>query len=136
MKVILDTSTLVASFAKNSPFRPIYSALLEGKYELAVSTEILLEYAEKIEEKATPSISHNLLELLTLLPNVHSQEIFYNWNLILSDPDDNKFVDCYVAAGADYLVSNDRHFSVLKPDDFPPVQVVRMEAFMEILSSL
>ena len=78
MKVILDTSALIASFAKNSPFRSIYSALLEGKYELAVSTEILLEYAEKIEEKTTPSISHNLLELLTILPNVRLQKIFYN----------------------------------------------------------
>ncbi|MCW5923222.1 MAG: hypothetical protein KIS77_12825 [Saprospiraceae bacterium] len=96
----------------------------------------MLEYAEKIEEKTTPSISHNLLELLTLLPNVRLQEIFYNWNLIANDPDANKFVDCYIAAGADYLVSNDRHFSVLKPNDFPPVQVIRMEAFMEILSSL
>jgi putative PIN family toxin of toxin-antitoxin system len=124
------------SFAKNSPFRPIYSALLEGKYELAVSTEILLEYAEKIEEKTTPSISHNLLELLIVLPNVRLQEISYNWGLILSDPDDNKFVDCCIAAGADYLVSNDRHFNVLKPDGFPPVQVMHMEAFMEILSSL
>ncbi len=78
MKVILDTSALIASFAKNSPFRSIYSVLLEGKYELAVSTEILLEYAEKIEEKTTPSISHNLLELLTILPNVRLQKIFYN----------------------------------------------------------
>jgi putative PIN family toxin of toxin-antitoxin system len=136
MKVVLDTSALIASFAKNSPFRPIYSALLEGKYELAVSTEILLEYAEKVEEKTTPSVSHNLLELLTVLPNVRLQEIFYNWNLIASDPDDNKFADCYIAASADYLVSNDRHFSVLKPDDFPPVQVIRMEAFMEVLAGL
>jgi uncharacterized protein len=134
MKVVLDTSALIASFAKNSPFRPVYSALLEGRYELVLSTEILLEYAEKVEEKTTPSVSHNLLELLTLLPNVRLQEIFYTWNLIQSDPDDNKFVDCYIAAGADYLVSDDRHFSILKPDDFPPVQVIRIAAFMELLS--
>ncbi|MBX2890714.1 MAG: putative toxin-antitoxin system toxin component, PIN family [Saprospiraceae bacterium] len=136
MEVVLDTSALIAPFAKNSPFRPIYSALLAGKFESAVSTEILLEYAEKIEEKTTPSVSHTLLELLTLLPNVRLQEIFYNWNPIISDPDDNKFVDCYIAAGADYLVSNDRHFSVLKPDDFPTIQMVRVEEVMEVLSRL
>lgn len=136
MKIVLDTSVLVASFAKKSPFHRIYSALLEGKYELAVSTEILLEYAEKIEEKTTPSISHNLLELLALLPNVYAQDVFYNWNLIVSDPDDNKFVDCYIAASADYLVSNDRHFSILKSSDFPPVQVLSMEVFIELLASL
>lgn len=136
MKVVLDTSVLIASFAKNSPFRPIYSALLAGRYDLAVSTEILLEYAEKIEEKTTSSVSHNLIELLITLPNVQLQEIFFHWNTVVQDPDDNKFVDCYIASGADWLVSNDRHFSVIKPDDFPPVQVIRMEVFMEILASL
>lgn len=30
------------------------------------------------------------------------------------DPDDNKFIDCYVAAYADYLVTNDNHFNVLQ----------------------
>lgn len=136
MKVILDTSTLIASFAKKSPFRPIYDALLAGKYELVVSNEILLEYAEKVAEKTTPSISHNLTELLTVLPNVRLQGIFYHWHIIVSDPDDNKFVDCYVAAGADYLVSNDRHFSVLQPGDFPPVQVIGMKEFMGVLARL
>ena len=136
MKVILDTSALVASFPKRSPFYLIYSALWAGKYDLAVSTEILLEYAQKIEEKTTPSISHNFLELLALLPNVHSQVIYYNWNLMTNDPDDNKFVDCYIAAGADYLVSNDRHFNVLKSNDFPPVQLLSMEAFIEMLSNM
>lgn len=31
---------------------------------------------------------------------------------------------------------HDRHFSALKPDGFPPVQIVRVEEFMEMLSKL
>lgn len=136
MKVILDTSTLIASFARSSPFRPIYSALLEGKYELAISTEIILEYSEKIEEKTNPIISENLIELITTLPNTTLQKIYYSWQLIEKDPDDNKFVDCYVASGADYLVSNDKHFRVLDPDGFPPVKMISIEAFLEIVEAL
>jgi predicted nucleic acid-binding protein len=59
--------------------------------------------------------------------------LYFNWQLIEKDPDDNKFVDCYVAAQAEYLVSNDRHFQVLSPHGFPPVRVVGIERFVEIL---
>jgi predicted nucleic acid-binding protein len=48
----------------------------------------------------------------------------------------NKFVDCALAFGADYLVTNDRHFRVLKNISFPSLTVLRMEEFMEILPTL
>ena len=44
-------------------------------------------------------------------------------NLITADPDDNKFVDCAVTAGATNIVSNDRHFRELERYDFPRVDV-------------
>jgi len=96
-KVVLDTSTVIASLAKRSPYRPIFDALLAGKYTLCISNEILLEYAEKLEEKTTPIISSNVVELLSNLLNVQMQHIYFCWNLVTPDPDDNKFTDCYVA---------------------------------------
>ena len=35
---------------------------------------------------------------------------YYKFNLIKSDPDDNKFVDCAVIANAEFIVTEDRHF--------------------------
>lgn len=58
--------------------------------------------------------------------------IYFRWNLI-SDPDDNKFVDCYVAAGAHYLISHDSHFSMLKGIAFPRVHVISIQAFESVL---
>nr|WP_207681806.1 PIN domain-containing protein [Desulfonema magnum] len=55
-----------------------------------------------------------MLGALLKLPNVHRQTVYYHWNLISADPDDNKFADCAVSANAHYLVSNDRHFRVLE----------------------
>ena len=45
---------------------------------------------------------------------------YYRFNL-LRDPDDNKFVDCAVAAGADLLVTHDRGFDVLRQVAFSVV---------------
>ena len=43
------------------------------------------------------------------------------FNLITSDPDDNKFVDCAICGQAEYLVSNDKHFKVLNDIQFPSI---------------
>jgi predicted nucleic acid-binding protein len=58
---------------------------------------------------------------------------WYKWNLIAADHDDNKFADCALNAGADYIVTNDHHFNVLKTLGFPPVTVVNIETFKDIL---
>jgi uncharacterized protein len=41
-------------------------------------------------------------------------EIFFNWSLIEHDKDDNKFCDLAIAGNADYLVTNDAHFNIVK----------------------
>jgi predicted nucleic acid-binding protein len=58
---------------------------------------------------------------------------FYKWDLMVADPDDNKFVDCALNAGADYIVTNDRHFNVLKSLGFPPIKVINIETLKSIL---
>ena len=55
---------------------------------------------------------------------------YFKFNLIAVDPDDNKFVDCAIAAGARYLVSNDRHYDILKHIDYPKVDVLSLDEFM------
>ena len=36
-------------------------------------------------------------------------------------------------AGAGYLVTNDKHFNILKDIDFPPIQVIDIVEFEEML---
>ncbi|MFN4254910.1 MAG: putative toxin-antitoxin system toxin component, PIN family [Saprospiraceae bacterium] len=134
-KVVLDTNILLASLGKQSPYRPIFQALKDGKFLLVVSNDILSEYAEKAEEETSATVSRNLMEFLMVLPNVMHQDVYYHWWLVPDDPDDNKFTDCYVAAGAEILVSEDRAFRQIDPDGFPPVYVMRMKAFMDWLDS-
>lgn len=50
--------------------------------------------------------------------------------LITADPDDNKFVDCAFAVGAEYLVSEDAHFKVLHRIAFPKLNLVTLDEFL------
>jgi uncharacterized protein len=133
MRVVVDTNVLLVSIPSRSCYRPIFNALLEGKFELAFSNDILAEYIEILEEKTNTIIASNIGELLLSLPNAIKTEVYYNWELIQNDRDDNKFVDCAIAANAKFLVSNDRHFSVLKSVEFPKLEVIRIDEFMSYL---
>jgi predicted nucleic acid-binding protein len=73
------------------------------------------------------------VEYILVARNAEQITIYYNWQLITADPDDNKFVDCAICANARYLVSNDRHFSVLKKIDFPKVGILTIQEFQKII---
>ena len=135
MKIVLDTNVLLTCLGRRSPTRPIFDALLSQRITLIVSTGILLEYEEILAQRNGPSVAQNVLEALTNLRSIDRRETRYNWRLPFIDPDDQKFVDAYVAGNADCLVSNDRHFGELRAAGFPAVRVVSAEAFLELLAS-
>ena len=133
MKAVIDTNVMLVSISARSPWHPIFLELLRGKYTLCVTTDILDEYAEVIEEEMSFKATEDALEILVSLPNLQKVRKFYFWQLIEKDPDDNKFVDCHVAANADYLVSDDRHFRILKNIPFPKIKVIGKDAFLHVL---
>ena len=130
-RVVVDTNIILVALTSHSRWYKVFEALREGAYTLVVSNDIITEYAEKIFAKYDRLTAENFLRTLLVLPNVERQEIYFRWNLIPSDPDDNKFVDCAIASSADYLVSEDRHYNVLAGIEFPVVNVLRLAEFAE-----
>ena len=135
MKVVIDTNVLVSSLSSKSIYHWLIKALLKGEFEIFVTDEILLEYEEVLKDKYSVDVASNFLLALNDLPNAHFCNIYYHWNLI-RDQDDNKFADCYVAAGAQYLVSNDSDFSNLKSVPFPKINVLKIDEFEIILNGM
>lgn len=129
--VVIDTNCLLQIIAKKSPYRPIWDAFLKGAFQLCVSNEILEEYQEILEQQITPTIAENVVLLILNKTNVTLIDPYFRLGLVTADPDDNKFVDCAFAAGADYLVSEDKHFKMLNTTPFPQLNVVSLDEFME-----
>jgi putative PIN family toxin of toxin-antitoxin system len=133
LKVVLDTNILLVSISSKSKYHWIFSNLLDGKYELYITNEILLEYEEIISSKYSEDVAKNVIRTLLHLENVLLMTPFFKWNLIVNDKDDNKFVDCYLISNGNVLVSNDKHFECLEEIDFPKVNVIRIDDFRDIL---
>lgn len=128
--VVVDTNCLLQIIARKSPYRPIWDAFLQGKFQLCVSNEILNEYQEILEQQITPTVAENVVLVILNQPNVQFVEPYFRMELIMQDPDDNKFVDCAFAAGADYLVSEDSHFDILRKTPFPQLNLVTLDDFL------
>ena len=129
--IVLDTNCLVQMLSVHGSYRLAWQAFREGKYLLCVSNEILDEYEEIIGRVANAAVAHNIVHAIAHSPFTRFFDPRFHFRLIEQDPDDNKFVDCAIIAGADYIVSEDAHFRVLEKIAFPKVCVIRLEQFME-----
>lgn len=133
MKIVLDTNCLLSCIGKKSPYRNVFDAFLNNAYTLCCSNEILFEYEEKFNHFWGTEVTSNLLGLFANSDNFKEIIIYYSWHLISLDEDDNKFTDAYVAANADFLVSNDSVVIRLKNNPFPPLNILTMEEFSKML---
>jgi len=117
---------------RTSPNRWIFDKILAGEFMLCISNEILLEYEEVLTAKTTSEVASNFTDFLVSFPSVEQVQVFFHWRLIQNDPDDDKFVDCAVAAKAFCIVSEDRHFRPYKMNEHPPLRVLRVDEFKEM----
>ena len=135
MKIVLDTNCLIQSIPEKSPCHGVWLSFEKGDNTLCISNEILEEY-EEILERLTDSITTELvIRAIINSPFVEFITPYFHFNLITVDPDDNKFVDCAIAANARYIVSNDKHYNILKQIPYPTIDVISIAKFMETLTN-
>ena len=132
-RIVLDTNCLIALLSRHGQYYPVWTALQKGEYVLCVSTEILEEYAEIIAAKTSIKVSENVIHLLLESEFVELVNPFFRLRLIEADHDDDKFVDCAFAANAMFIVSNDKHYDVLKDVKFPKIVVLKLKEFLGML---
>ena len=132
-RLVLDTNSLSQCIARRSRYHDLWLSLLDGRNMLCVTTEILEEYAEILERKTNPRFSELALNVIENNPYTLFVTPYYHFKLIAADPDDNKFVDCAVAANAKFIVTEDSHYNVLQDINFPKVEIIRLDEIMETL---
>ena len=135
--VVLDTNCLIQVLPTRSRYHKIWTDFLAGRYCLCVSNEILTEYEEILALHTSPEVAHNVVEAIARHPRTLYRESFFRFHLLSDvDKDDNKFVDCAITAGADYIVTDDAHFSHLKDIPFPKLTVLSLDEFNEEIARL
>jgi len=133
--VVLDTNVVFQARALMHRYHCILDACVDGRLRWAVSAAILTEYEEVIRREEPASAWHDmetLMELITLTQGTLIQvSPQFRFQVIHTDLDDNPFVDCAIAAQADFVITEDKHFAPLadagyKPQPITPDEFIRL----------
>lgn len=135
LRVVLDTSVLVAAFRSNrgASFQ-LLSRVGTGAFEIAVSVPLVLEY-EDVLSRDLEEIGLTGEDVGAVIDYLCSialrQEIFFLWRPVLRDPGDDLVLEAAVAADCNVIVThNIRDFDRAK--EFG-VRVLRPGAFLNEL---
>ena len=133
MIVCIDTNTLLQSRVPTHRYFPILDAIVAGRLAWAVSNRVLTEYAEILTRMSGPAAWTKVSRLIDLIDrsgNLVSISPHFQFRIIGDDTDDNAFTDCAIAAHADYVITEDRHFAPLANAGYKP-QPIAPPAFSE-----
>ena len=133
IKAVIDTNILISGLLNDlgAPAKLI-THWEHGLFEIALSDNIFDEYRRVFLEFTDRVEENKVVELLEALKEKSiwvepSQRIS-----ICKDASDDKFIECAVASGTEYLVTkNIRHF----PKIYKNVRALKISAFLSILES-
>jgi putative PIN family toxin of toxin-antitoxin system len=132
-QIVLDTNVLVAGLrSKQGASYRLLSLLNDPRWQLNVSTALILEYEEILQRQQanlglTLEAIDNLLDGLCAIAN--RRNLFYLWRPIAPDPDDDFLIELAVAAQADFLITYNQRD--LQPADRFGIQVVSPKQFLQ-----
>ena len=109
MKAVMDTNVLVSAlFWRGAPFRCLLAAKA-GLYDLVFSEEILVELKRVLVEKFRLSNDEAEESLSFIRELGQAVKVTEKLRAVAKDPDDDKFLEAAVSAGAEIVVTGDRH---------------------------
>jgi len=132
-RIVVDTNVLVSSIFGGRP-REVMALWRDGQVVLCLSDEILAEYLEVLARFA--DAKEEVRELLTILDEAEGV-LFVSpaerIQAVADDPEDDKFLECAVAAQAYAIVSGDHH--LLAIGEFRGIPILEPAEFCDRLEA-
>jgi len=100
----------------------------DGTIELAISDAILDEFSRILHDKLEWSddrLNSMRAEVATFTKRVSSTETL---DVVKADPDDNRILECAVAAGSDVIVTGDAH--LLQLGAYRGIKIMKVADFL------
>jgi putative PIN family toxin of toxin-antitoxin system len=132
VRIVIDTNVLISACHKPGGLEArVVSLAISGQITACVSPAVLIEYREVLSRPKFITVRSIANETLNLLEH-HAVVVQPTNTLNVSpDEDDNRFLECAVAAQADFLVSgNLKHY----PESWGSTSIVNARRFFELSS--
>ena len=128
MRVVLDTNILVSACWKPEGLEAhVTNLAIAGQLTACVSTEVLAEYRDVLSRRKLTAITSRAQEILAALERTALSVQSTSRITASIDDDDNRFLECAAAAGAEYLITgNLRHY----PETHGATRIVNARTFL------
>lgn len=132
MKVVFDTNILVSAILwRGTPYRCLL-AIRAGLAELILSPPIVEEFRGVLSKKFAMAGKDAEENIAVVRESSSLIDIPGTLRVVMDDPDDDKFVETALVAGAQWLVSGDKH--LLRLGDYRGIKVISARAFLDMLA--
>jgi putative PIN family toxin of toxin-antitoxin system len=132
LKVVFDTNIYISAFViPGGNAEKAYIHAIDGYFELCTSVAILTELATKFDVKFGWEY-HRISELIRSISNIATVFKTTPYLKILTDDPDNRVLECALKAGADFIVTGDKH--LLKLKNYERLEIIRLSTFLSILN--
>ena len=132
LNFVFDTNVLVSALISTMGNPALLLDKAGKNYTLFISKDILTELEAVISRDKfgfTEEGVNTIIEAIISFSEVINPEI--KLDVIKSDPDDNKILECAVACGASYIVSGDRHLLELK--EYDKIKIITPKAALGLI---
>lgn len=129
-RIVVDTNIYISAIFWGGKPREIIDLGRDNRVHIFTSLEIENEIAEKLRTKFRlneEEINQILLDFSTLTVPV---KVTTKIEVIPDDPEDNKFIECAVISGANYIVSGDKHLLDLK--EYSGIKILKASEYLAI----
>lgn len=132
MKVVIDTNVLVSAALKDKdPEAVILFVAERPEFEWIVSAAILIEYKEvlgRAKFNLPAEVLRRWSEIIDLLTIVVEANVSVDFP---RDRKDAKFLECALAADAEYLITGDKDFK--EPQKIVSTAIISVSMFKKLL---
>jgi uncharacterized protein len=132
--IVLDTNILVSAAGWFGPEHRLVKKCQGGDLQLGISYDLLAEL-ERVLRYPRLDFDESLVlsTIAELLQHAVLVETEDRLDIIADDPDDNRALECAVAASAALIVSGDRH--LLSLGSFNDIQILTTSEALRLLDS-
>lgn len=130
VKIVVDTNVYISALGWNGNERKLINQCIDGKYEYYISRQIYNELRRVMDYPKFAFTDSQKEEFISaLLDSIEFINVDESIQIVNDDPDDNKFLECAIAAEADFIITGDPHLQELK--HYQKIKIFNAHDFLE-----
>lgn len=131
-RVVFDTNVFISAFLFGGPPERVLGYAVDGSVQCFISLPLLDEIREVLQRR---KFGLSAEQALALVEEIHALCRVVTpvgaVSVVEADPDDNRVLECALAATADTIVTGDAHLLLLKK--WRGMRIVEPAAFVKIM---